>query len=84
LSDQRSDPDERDVLTTLVRLAGESRVYRLHLEEVRPVIERLAAEVDDVGTAMLLTSVRALVTNRLGTPAHVEGLALAALRELKE
>src|SRR5215471_2741331 len=40
LTDGRSEPDERDVLKTLVLLAGESRVYRLHLENARPVIER--------------------------------------------
>lgn len=72
------------MLKTLVRLAGESRVYRLHLAEAQPVIERLAADVEDVRTAMLLTSVKALRSNRLGTPAHVEDLALAALKELQE
>jgi hypothetical protein len=70
------------VLKTLVRLAGESRVYRLHLDNARPIVERLAEDMDDVGTALLLTSVWAAVTTRLGTAAHIEQLALATLREL--
>ncbi len=77
--------DERDVLKVLTRLAGESRVYRLHLEDARPVIERLAVDVDDVDVGMLLTSVMAALAEppRLGEPRHIEQLALTVLRALE-
>ncbi len=72
------------MLKTLVLLAGESRVYRLHLENARPAIERLAADTDDVNAGMLLTSMVAALAEpgRLGCPRHVEELALGVLREL--
>jgi hypothetical protein len=49
-------------------------------------IERLAADVDDADVEMLFTSVATALAEppALGTPGHVERLALAALRELKE
>ncbi len=74
------------MLKTLVLLAGESRVYRLHLENAQPIIERLAADLDDVNAAMLLTSVTTALTKPppLCAPGHIEQLALAALRELKQ
>lgn len=72
------------MLKTLVLLAGESRVYRLHLENARPAIERLAADTDDVNAGMLLTSMIAALAEpgRLGTPRHLEQLALAVLHDL--
>jgi hypothetical protein len=79
-----SGQDERDVIKTLVLLVGESRVYRSHLENARSIVERLAADVDDVKVSLLLTSVRALLADRLGTPAHVDHLASATLRELED
>jgi hypothetical protein len=84
LADLQPEPDERDVVKTLVLLAGESRVYRLHLESARPVIERLATDMDDVDLASLLTSVTVALAApaRLGTPYHIEDHALALLREL--
>jgi hypothetical protein len=83
LSDRRLGPDERNVLDALSLLASESRVYRLHLEDARPLVERLAADVDDVAVGLLLTSVTSALNDRLGSPLHVERLALAALRELR-
>jgi len=72
------------VLKTLVLLAGESRIYRLHLENAQPVIERLNADLDDVVVGMLWTSVTVALGRppRLGAPGHVEEIALRVLHEL--
>ena len=58
----------------------------MHLENAQPIIERLAGDLDDVNAAMLLTSVTTALADPppLGAPGHVEQLALAALRELKQ
>jgi hypothetical protein len=83
LGDRGLGPDERNVLDALGLLATESRVYRQHLEDALPLVERLAADVDDVAVGLLLTSVSTALSNQLGTPAHVEWLALALLRGLR-
>ncbi len=74
--------DEGDVLKVLTMLATESRVYRLHLENAHPVIERLAE--DFVPGGLLLTSITVALAEpaRLGVSRHVEQLALEAFREL--
>jgi hypothetical protein len=79
-------PDERDVLKTLVHLVGESRVYRTHLENARPVIERLNADMDDVALGLLWTTVEAALREPplMGTPRHVEEHALRVLRDLEQ
>ena len=59
--------DERDVVKVLTVLAAESRVYRLHLEQARPIIERLAEDMEDVAVGMLWTS----ITAALAEPAHL-------------
>jgi hypothetical protein len=84
LGDRGPQPSERDVIEALMTLAGESRVYRLHLEDARPLVERLAADTDDVTVGLLLTSVASALDDRLGSPRHVERLALAVLRELRQ
>ena len=85
LADRRRAPDERDVVKTLVLLAGESRTYRLHLENALPVIERLAEDVDASGIGMLWTGLTAALREppMVGTPRHVEQHALRAMRELE-
>ncbi len=72
------------MLKTLTLLAGESRVYRMHLENAVPVIERLSGDVDDPAVAMLRTSVVVALEQptRLGTPRDVEMAALRVLRDL--
>jgi hypothetical protein len=84
LADRRLGPDERNVLDALSLLASESRVYRLHLEDARPLVERLAADTDDVAVGLLLTSVTTVLDDRLGSPHHVEQLALRVLHELRK
>jgi hypothetical protein len=79
-----ADVTERDVLKALTRLAGAGRVYLLQLEEVRPAIERLS---EDYGpAALLVTSIAAANAQPayLGTPRHLEQLALAILRDLPD
>jgi hypothetical protein len=83
LPDRRLGPDERNLLDALGLLVSESRVYRLHLEDARPFVERLAADTDDVQVGLLLTSVVTALDDRLGSPLHVEALALAVLRGLR-
>ena len=76
--------NERDILKALTRLAGAGRVYLLQLEEVRPAIERLS---EDYGpAAVLLTSLVAADARPpyLGTPRHLEQLALAILKDLPD
>jgi hypothetical protein len=84
LADRQLGPDEHNVLEALSLLASESRVFRLHLEDARPLVELLAADVDDVTVGLLLTSVTTALDDRLGSPLHVEQLALAVLRELRQ
>jgi hypothetical protein len=84
LDDRGPQPDERDVIEALMTLAGESRVYRLHVESARPMVERLVTDVDDVEVGALLTSVVTALSNQLGTPRHVEQLALRVLHELRQ
>jgi len=68
----------------LTLLAGESRIYRMHLENASAVIERLSTDLDDATVAMLWTSVSAALAQppELGTPRHIEMYALQVLREL--
>ncbi len=77
--------NERDVLSALTLLACESHVYQLHLENARPIVEQLAANVDDMNVNMLLTSVAAALADpaRLGNPRHIGRLAATILRELE-
>ncbi len=73
------------MLKTLVLLAGESRTYRLHLENALPVIERLASDLDTTAVGMLWTGLTAVLREPalVGTPRHLEEHALRALRELE-
>ncbi len=73
------------MLKTLVLLAGESRTYRLHLENALPVIERLAGDVDAAAVGALWTGLTAALSEpaMVGTPRHLEEHAIRALRELE-
>jgi hypothetical protein len=83
LPDRRLGPDERNALDALGLLASESRVYRMHLEDAKPFVERLAADMDDVAVGLLLTSGVTALDDRLGSPLHVEQLARRILHGLK-
>jgi hypothetical protein len=85
LRDRRLKPDEHNVLEALSLLASESRIYRLHLADARPLLERLADDVDDPAVGLLLTSVATALAEPqpLGCPGQIERLALAVLRELR-
>ena len=69
----------------LTALAGSSRIYRRQLEDALPMVERLSEDLDDVPTAMLLTSLATALAepSRLGTPHHLEQHALAVLKNLR-
>ena len=80
------EPDERDVLKVLTVLAGESHVYHMRLREARAIVERLSTDLDDVKVDMLFASVTTAQAEppRLGSPRHIEQLAVAVLKELRE
>jgi hypothetical protein len=65
-------------------LAGESRVYRLHLENAAPAIQRLNQDIDHPAVAALWQSLSVALSQpaRLGMPGHIEGAAVRVIREL--
>jgi hypothetical protein len=75
--------DEREILHVLSQLMSVSRIYRMQLADIRPVVERLS---EDYGPATVLLKSLAVADAqppRLGTPRHLDEAAQGIIRDLQ-